>query len=235
MADKALICSHESGAVHFVFLAPEIVGYLTRGGYFNLAELTADQRAAGLEREVAKMLLPDRDGSAPAHMTEDLARRWVQALAYGGLTEEEAHALIVEKDAPGVLEHAAVAESVADELAQDNFRDAMRFDRTGAGCVRHDMDHCREIHKNTIREQRARLMRNADADFFKQLEAWLAAQPGLPAGLQAVMAQKQALRDATADPAIAAAATPEELRTVVPQAMAAAAPANAAAETPATR
>ena len=62
----------------------------------------------------------------------------------------------------------------------------------------------KEIHKNNIRAARRPLLQSLDVDFQRALE-----QGGDTA---AIVAQKQALRDAPADPAIEAAASADELK-----------------------
>ena len=73
-----------------------------------------------------------------------------------------------------------------------------------------DMTKAREIKKDHIREERKPLLEKLDADFMKALEN------GDTTEQQAVKTKKQALRDATDDPAIEAATTAEELSAVRP-------------------
>lgn len=78
------------------------------------------------------------------------------------------------------------------------------------GVVMVDMDQAREIWRDKIRAARTSVLSGLDADFMKALEAG-------DATLQAdISAQKQALRDAPADPAIEVAETPEQLKQVQP-------------------
>ena len=72
------------------------------------------------------------------------------------------------------------------------------------------MTKAKEIKKDHIRQERAPLLQKLDVGFMKALEA------GDNAKMEEIKAQKQALRDATADPAIAAAETPEELKAARP-------------------
>jgi hypothetical protein len=62
----------------------------------------------------------------------------------------------------------------------------------------------KEIHKNNIRAARQPLLQSLDVDFQRALE-----QGGDTA---AIVAQKQALRDAPANPAIDAAASADEIK-----------------------
>lgn len=77
-----------------------------------------------------------------------------------------------------------------------------------------NMDKAREIKKDMIRAEREPKLAELDVQFMRAVEAGDTA-------LQAEIAtKKQALRDATDDPAIANASTPDELKAVVPSALA---------------
>ena len=77
-----------------------------------------------------------------------------------------------------------------------------------------NMSKAREIKKDLIRLERDPKLADLDVEFMKAVEQGDTA-------LQATLAaKKQALRDATDDPAIQAASTPEELKAVVPAALA---------------
>lgn len=81
---------------------------------------------------------------------------------------------------------------------------------TDTGAITHDMAKCREIHKDRLRAMRE--------PKFEPLER--AQRTALAAG-DVVRAgqleeQLQALRDVTADPALDAAQTPEDLKSIVP-------------------
>jgi hypothetical protein len=73
-----------------------------------------------------------------------------------------------------------------------------------------DMTKARAIQRDRIRVARAPLLAVLDVAFMRAVEA------GDMASQTEVAAQKQALRDAPADPRIDAAATPEELAAVWP-------------------
>ena len=81
----------------------------------------------------------------------------------------------------------------------------------GSGSVTHDMTKAREIHKNKLRELRAPKLAALDVDYIRADEA------GNAALKTQIAQQKQALRDVTADPAIAAAQTVDELKLVIPE------------------
>ena len=73
-----------------------------------------------------------------------------------------------------------------------------------------NMDKAREIKKDMIREERKEKLEALDVDFMRAVEQ-------SDADLQATIAtKKQALRDATDDPALEASTTPEELLAVRP-------------------
>lgn len=84
------------------------------------------------------------------------------------------------------------------------FRDAWKHDLTV------DMVKAREIHKDRLRAQRAPLLAALD------IEYQIADEKGDAAAKKTVADKKQALRDVTDDPAIASAATPEELKAAIP-------------------
>ena len=69
-----------------------------------------------------------------------------------------------------------------------------------------NMDKAREIHKDRIRRARKSLLETKDVEFMRAVES---ADTVTQAS---VSAEKQALRDATSDPDIVAATTPEELK-----------------------
>jgi hypothetical protein len=73
-----------------------------------------------------------------------------------------------------------------------------------------NMDKAREIKKDMIRSERAPKLQELDLAFMRAVEA------GDTAKQAQIAAEKQVLRDATDDPAIAAASTPEELAAVDP-------------------
>jgi hypothetical protein len=87
------------------------------------------------------------------------------------------------------------------------FRDAWRLD-DGQTIVHIDMAAAREIWRQKIRMARIPKFEELDAAFMRAMETG--------ADASAIVAQKQALRDAPADPAIDAASTPEELKLVQP-------------------
>jgi len=70
-----------------------------------------------------------------------------------------------------------------------------------------------EIKKDMIRAERAPKLESLDVAFMRAVEA------GDTEAQATIAAQKQALRDATNDPAITAATTPDELKAVVPTAL----------------
>ena len=69
-----------------------------------------------------------------------------------------------------------------------------------------NMDKAREIHKDKIRVARKPLLETKDVEFMRAVESADTATQAT------VSAEKQSLRDATSDPDIAAATTPEELK-----------------------
>lgn len=89
------------------------------------------------------------------------------------------------------------------------YRDAWR--KNGA-TIYADMPVAREIHRGIMRNKRRPMFDALDVAYMKAMESGQ--------DTASVVAQKQALRDVTADPAIEAAKTPGELRAVWPKALA---------------
>lgn len=90
------------------------------------------------------------------------------------------------------------------------FRNAWRDTGTK---IETDMPAAREIWRGTLRRLREPLLAQLDVAYQRADERSDAAAK------QSIAAQKQALRDVTADPAIEAASTPEELMAVIPAAL----------------
>jgi hypothetical protein len=122
-------------------------------------------------------------------------------IAYPSIADELAKWSDDENDVVGVREISA------DEVPRDrSFRNAWTDD----GSLSVDMDKAREIHRDNLRRLRAPLLTRLDVEYQRADEG------GDGQRKRQVMAQKQALRDVTADPAIDAAQTPDELAAVLP-------------------
>jgi len=80
--------------------------------------------------------------------------------------------------------------------------------------IKVNMTKAREIKRDQLRAERKPLLEQLDVEFMRAQEA------GDTALQQEIAAKKQALRDATVDPVIDAAATPDELKAAVPAALA---------------
>lgn len=89
------------------------------------------------------------------------------------------------------------------------FREAWR----DTGKIEIDMPSARNIHRERLRALRAPKLAALDVEYQRADEA------GNAANKKAIAARKQALRDVTKDPAIDAAATPEELAAIIPAAL----------------
>jgi len=76
-----------------------------------------------------------------------------------------------------------------------------------------DMTKAREIKRDMIRAERKPLLEKLDVEYMRAQEA------GHTALQQEIAAKKQALRDATVDPVIDAATTPDELKAATPAAL----------------
>lgn len=123
MSELRGICTNRDGSVSIICPADDCIFFLMHGGgisnaftwRFGFRKWMEDKvslttiitwwiknevpEAMSLEWEIAKFVRekhwrPDRPDR------EQLARRWIEALDRGGLTEREAVSLIVEKDAP---------------------------------------------------------------------------------------------------------------------------------------
>lgn len=70
-----------------------------------------------------------------------------------------------------------------------------------------------EIKKDLIRAERAPILAALDIEMMRAIES------GNTAKQTEISAKKQALRDATTDPVILEAVTPEELKAAVPEAL----------------
>jgi len=129
-----------------------------------------------------------------------------QVIAYqisGGVsivipTGEVPFEVVLQKDVPAGVNYKVVDSS---ELPSDRaFRNAWIFNDG----VEIDLTQAKEIHKNNIRTVRKPLLEELDVEFQRALET--------NSDTSTIVAQKVALRDATIDPAIEAATTPEELK-----------------------
>lgn len=86
-----------------------------------------------------------------------------------------------------------------------SFRDAWV---QGDGKVEHDMEKCREIQRDHIRAERKPKLEQLDMEYLRALEKADKVKQ------KEIADQKQVLRDATDNPAIDAAATPDELKLI---------------------
>lgn len=124
-----------------------------------------------------------------------------------GMTEDE----LVERAIGHVPE--GIAYRVVDEAdvpTDRTFRNAWTDD---GKTIVHDMVRAREIWKDKMRAARAPILASLDVQYMKADEA------GDATAKKTVAAQKQALRDAPEDPAIAAAQTVDDLKKVWPSAL----------------
>lgn len=105
----------------------------------------------------------------------------------------------------------SVREIRREDLPADRtFRNALKPDLT------HDMPKARDIWRDKMRAARAPLLAALDQEMSRAYKD--------PIRQDEIEAKRQALRDVTADPAIEAAGTPEELKAVWPQILVAPAP-----------
>lgn len=105
---------------------------------------------------------------------------------------------------------AAIRECAKSEIPADRY---FRGAWTDTGKIDVDMSKAREIHKDVLRSMRTPLLAALDTEYLK------ADETGDSAEKLQIALRKQALRNVTDSPAIAAAATPEELKAVIPLAL----------------
>lgn len=121
----------------------------------------------------------------------------------GGTVDDE----IAKWEKQSGFTHVSHTEISETELREKSFyRDAWRHDK---GLVV-DMDAAREIHREKLRALRAQKLAALDVEYQR------ADEDGDGNSKRAISTLKQALRDATSDPMIDAAKTPDELRLAIP-------------------
>jgi hypothetical protein len=120
-----------------------------------------------------------------------------------GLTLEQ----LVAKVVPPGAAYSIVG--VGDVPADRTYRNAWRHDTANLS-VGVDMPAAREIHKNYMRAARTPRLADLDVQYSRADEA------NNPALKAQIAAKKQQLRDVTADPGLAAAQTPTDLKAVWP-------------------
>lgn len=128
------------------------------------------------------------------------------AVAEWAETEDKFVARIRAKDVPADALDVRIVDGTA--IPTDRtFRNAWK---AGANGVEHDMEKCREIHKDHLRVMRTPKLAALDVEYMRADERADTEEK------RRIAALKQTLRDVTSDPAIAAAATPEELKAFMP-------------------
>ena len=111
---------------------------------------------------------------------------------------------VADKDVPDGVSYSIVEDSIIP--TDQSFRDAWKgvgIGTTGA-TITEDITKAKEIHKSNIRNTRKLLLSALDVDFQRALET--------SADTSAIIAKKQALRDAPAASGIATAANTTELK-----------------------
>jgi len=193
-----VICVREDQSIIVLKPLNAIIEALMNGGYFGDAPTNEL-----LKREIKKL---DSLGI-------DLAYRWVNSLAYGALSKEEAIALLVAKDCPESITH-YLTEDATKDFPRD-YRNAWRFntdylfDREKQA-ICHCMETAKAIHKDKLRNLRAPLLRELDVQFMRAVEE------GNEQRKAEIVAKKQALRDVTKDDSVVNATTIDALREAIP-------------------
>lgn len=132
-------------------------------------------------------------------------------------TDDEVCARVAARDLPADALDPRIVD-IADLPTDRTFRNAWRdHDRAAEpvslGLVAVDMIAAREVQRDRIRAARAPKLEELDVAYIRADESGRASEKA------AITARKQALRDATADPAIEAAKTPAALAMVWPAAL----------------
>jgi hypothetical protein len=163
--------------------------------YLRLKSETEDEQIERLKKEVAPILKPYRGNLDHSKRTPEEYAAYVASLGDG------ATAKFV-----GVIS----GEEYTDKLNRfSEFREAWTWVTPNA-VIDIDMPRALEMKKNTLRELRAPLLAHLDTQFTRAVEA------GDAKAQTDIAAQKQVLRDVTADPELLAATTPDELKAVMP-------------------
>ena len=110
----------------------------------------------------------------------------------------------------------AIDPRVVDESAIPTDRTFRNAWKAGGGGIEHDMEKAREIHRDRLRVTRAPLLAALDVAYQRADEA------GDASAKKVIAEKKQALRDATRDPVIDAAADVGALKAAIPAVLAAA-------------
>jgi hypothetical protein len=125
----------------------------------------------------------------------------------GPLSDAQYRAHVIGRSVPAKASFHELPENWAPPDSDRTFRSAWVTDGISITC---DMTRARDIHRNNLRKLRAPKLDALD-------EAYLRAdEVGDVQRKRDVAAQKQALRDVTADPMIDAALTPAQLKAAIP-------------------
>jgi len=176
----------------------------------NPDETDAQFFHACTRRVLMEELFNDKLGTAADEVSRAAALALANAADKDGTLRAQCEALGVEIG--GIADDAILPEGDKDE-----FRPAWMLanKRTVNGLetceIGRDMPKCREIHRAKLRELRRPLFVEND------LAIRDAQIDGDAVKLAAAVARRNALRDVTADPAIEAAQTPEELKAIMPK------------------
>lgn len=175
--------------------------YTGAGGYVFIVNVAPKEN---LDRELF-MHATNEDGTSARDENGELIVR--------SLTEAEYRAFATQHTIAGLPQGATDFVVLPDDWAPPDidylYRDAWR--KNGA-TIYVDMPVAREIHRGIMRNKRRPTFDALDVAYMKAMESGQ--------DTASVVAQKQALRDVTANPAIEAAKTPGELRAVWPKALA---------------
>jgi hypothetical protein len=95
---------------------------------------------------------------------------------------------------------------VVDEASLPKDRTFRNGWKQNGAAVEHDIEKCRELHKEHLRRVRSPLLEELDVQYMRAMEK------GDTATMAAVVSRKEELRDITSHPSIASAQTADELK-----------------------
>jgi hypothetical protein len=132
--------------------------------------------------------------------------RWMRPT----LSQDQYIAFVMARSIPEGATDVTILPEDCELPVKDAYRNAWKIE---AGKAVHDMPKARELHRTLMRAARKKLLEALDADYLR------ADEKSDDARKRQIVAQKEALRTVTDDPAIEAAATVDELKAVWPAAL----------------
>ncbi len=206
-----VVIEREDESVSIMRLLPNVALRLADDERFAISKIEYVE-----DRTSVKLTLAAEDGSlavmmVPAAMLESAEARHGWKLKFPEpLSEVERWRTTLSTNEPRDVSFRVMPYSA---IPQDRYFRNAWCDVTSEPVIDIDMDKARAIHKDRLRERRKPRLAELDIEYQR------ADEQGDKKKKRDIAARKQALRDVTDDPAIAAATTPEELKNVVPAAL----------------